>query len=132
MLLVVLSIWTGVVRAQKYDYNWIIWIPVRQSVMLKFNEGGLAGIDTIVPVIYTTTGNVTISDNNGNIQFYTNGNYIADSSHQIMANSLGLNEGSPWRGGNSQPYSYYCVLCYQVIPDGYNDPNLFIRPLFVA
>jgi len=132
LLLIVLSIWTEVVRAQKYDYNWVSGIPINQSAMLKFNEGGIIGMDTILPGIYTAMGNVTISDNEGKMRFYTNGNYIADSSHQLMTNSLGLNEGSPWRGGKSQPFFSYCILCYQVIPDGYNEGVYYlIHPLMI-
>jgi hypothetical protein len=36
-------------------------------------------------------GNSAISDSTGKLLFYTNGNRIADSSHQIMLNGTGLN-----------------------------------------
>src|SRR5690606_11745617 len=132
LLLIVLLVQTGVIQSQKHDYNWVSGSPANQSAMLKFNEDGIIGIDTILPIIYTSTGIVTISDIEGKMRFYTNGNYIADSTNQLMANSLGLNEGSPCRGGKSEPYTGYCYACYQVIPDRFNDGDFYlIHPLML-
>lgn len=114
-----LILWCQVLYGQKYDYNWVTGIPTSTSAMFKFSDDGTIDIDTIVPIIQRGIGSVTISDYEGAMRFYTNGNYIADSSHQLMLNSLSLNDKSPFSGSEVPPYFDYCNYCYQVIPDGY-------------
>lgn len=70
--------------AQKEGANWFFGIKAG----LNFNSG------TPVPItkgkLITKEGSAAISDNNGNLLFYTDGTYVYDRSHELMPNGSGL------------------------------------------
>lgn len=39
----------------------------------------------------------TVSDNSGNLLFYTDGSQIRNRAHQVMENGLGINNGTAWQ-----------------------------------
>ncbi|MBK8489799.1 MAG: T9SS type A sorting domain-containing protein [Saprospirales bacterium] len=92
----------GVFSQGKYDNVWVIGHG-GEGMIFDFS----AGPPTISPAdldIYHYSANASICDSTGNLLFYTNGVYIADSTHQPMENSfidLGLLTGSPNGGVNT-------------------------------
>jgi hypothetical protein len=82
-LLVVCSVILSSVNAQQEFNNWCFG-----------NYSGLT-FSTNPPSAFTSSittpeGCATISDNAGNLLFYTNGAYVWDKTHSIMANGAGL------------------------------------------
>ncbi len=85
-------------KAQKHDYMWLMAqdrnlnIPGVDGYIMDFNE-------TPVDIYYITTTmnlqrtNASICDTAGNLLFYTNGVFIANSIHEQMQNGGGLNPG---------------------------------------
>jgi hypothetical protein len=71
---------------------------------------------------------ITISDKEGNLLFYTNGNTIVSHDHKVMENGLRLNEGSFFSNynlnGDSLWNNAYEYLSYIVLPDP-DDENIF-------
>lgn len=56
----------------------------------------------------------TVSDNSGNLLFYTDGNQIRNREHQVMENGLGISNGIPWQVSIVQhpdkPSQYYVFV----------------------
>lgn len=82
----------------KYDYHWFFGydfdgaIPGVEGVHLRFNESPLnITLEEIPFWIYQS--NATMSDENGELLFYTNGCSIANKNHEIMMNGDSLNPG---------------------------------------
>ncbi|TAK50497.1 MAG: T9SS type A sorting domain-containing protein [Saprospiraceae bacterium] len=84
----------------KMDYNWLIGVeqdpspdyPINCMNLLSFKAGEL-DIERL-SVSYPLYGtNTSISGNNGNLLFYSNGCDIKDRQHNIMPNGDGLNPG---------------------------------------
>jgi hypothetical protein len=97
---------------QKEDYVWILGsgnervIPKKPNggVNLIFNDSG--GVDTLYVPRKTVFNwaNASICDPEGNLLFYTNGNYVSNRLDQVMKNGDGLGEehwgpGNPMRQG---------------------------------
>ena len=61
---------------------------------------------------------VTISDEHGDLLFYTNGNVVANKYHEIIEDGEGFNEGSYWSDFPDLKFkSQYMHYSYQVYPD---------------
>jgi hypothetical protein len=96
---------------QKEDYLWILGRsferePLRPNggVNLIFDDNG--GVDTLyVPrKTHFSWANASICDPEGNLLFYTNGNYVSNRLDQMMKNGEGIGEvhwdkGNPMRQG---------------------------------
>lgn len=84
--------------SQKHDNVWMFGydsktlIPEIEGTIGSFDENhiSLSYIPTQLNIFST---NATISDEEGNLLFYTNGCFIADSTHEIMENGEGVNPG---------------------------------------
>ncbi len=86
----------------KGDFNWIFGV---ESGFIDntegTNDGVLLNFDTTVitfeyfekPISHYLT-NASISDDDGNLLFYTNGCAVANAQHEIMENGEGINPGS--------------------------------------
>ena len=115
-LLIFLGFITISLAAQKHDYHWITGYdggeishdqPWFGLSVLKFSDFGK--VDTINlqdPSIDMKFFNTTISDENGNLMFYTNGVGLNNYLHQLMLNGDGMG-GIPGttgeEGGSSIP-----------------------------
>jgi hypothetical protein len=111
--------------AQKHDNNWISGIkgnntPIKGTQM-SFTDNSVT-YSQVSLKIEMRDYPITISDREGNLLFYTNGNVIASHNHQVMENSKGLNEGAqmddfhefiPDTTWNIE----YIVFSYMVVPD---------------
>ncbi|HAO08228.1 MAG TPA: hypothetical protein DCQ50_14860 [Chryseobacterium sp.] len=74
----------------------------------------------------------TVSDNNGNLLFYTDGSQIRNREHQVMENGLGINNGiNPWQvsivkhpGKPSQSYVFVSNFPYDAVSYSLVDMSL--------
>lgn len=77
---------SGLTYSQKEANNWYFG----NKAALDFNNGGPAVLDNSEMDTGWSNGCSTISDNDGNLLFYTNGHKIWNRNHQIMENGEGL------------------------------------------
>lgn len=87
---------------QKHDYTWVFGYDShlgfldKEGVVLDFNE-------TPILITYEAikmnigSSNASISGNDGELLFYTNGCSIADASHEIMVNGDSINFGTVYQ-----------------------------------
>ena len=81
----------------KYDYNWLFGIGplsiMGEGTLINFNDKpiNISTYDTLGAAISQT--NVTISDKDGNLLFYSNGCFISDATNNVMMNGDSLNPG---------------------------------------
>jgi hypothetical protein len=98
--------------------------------MMHFNNDSIhyEYIPSLIEMRETTP--VTISDKEGNLLFYTNGNTIASHDHSIMENGLRLNEGSFFSNYNVYGDSVgdwgYDYFAYMVLPDPEQDQYYYL------
>jgi hypothetical protein len=84
----------------KHDYNWLMGVeqttdptfPINCMNLLNFNDEELS-IEKLQVDYPMYLSNASISDNDGNLLFYTNGCDVKDRQHNIMPNGDGLNPG---------------------------------------
>jgi len=95
IILFIVTLCTQLLIAQKYDYQWLfgkdsdVGLPFGGTVF-DFNENPVDMLYEYRDMNLETT-NASICDKEGNLQFYTNGVYIANSIHEPMENGEGLN-----------------------------------------
>jgi hypothetical protein len=107
---------------QKHDNNWICGIykgetGTGRAYNIKFIEDEEIEIDSVCIPITMRSGQITISDAEGNLLFYTNGNYIVNRFHEFMPNGKALNQGSHFYDNSAGGYVNYFPYGYMVIPD---------------
>ena len=85
--------------AQKYDQNWLIGSKYNNTDT--FNNNLLSFIDDSVFVIqlkskcnFVHSFNLTFSDYNGNLLFYTDGSNIYDANNILLENGNNINKGA--------------------------------------
>jgi hypothetical protein len=116
VLVIILMAFTFEGKSQFYDREWqislsgyIVDTTLATNAVYSFNTG----IDTsslIRPMSFGFTS-VTMSDINGDLQFYTNGIWIANRNHDTLLNGSNYNPGwastyySPWGMGLMQMVS---------------------------
>jgi hypothetical protein len=90
--------YTEVLFSQKHDYNWLFGYdyqpanPGIEGSLLDFNyQPVVVTANTINMVLQFSSAE--ISDEDGNLLFYTNGCWIADRTHNMMQNGDGINPG---------------------------------------
>ena len=85
---------------QRHDYIWMFgynsnatsWYPGVEGVLMDFNEYPPSINYIPIELIFNVCG-TSISDEEGNLLFYTNGCAIADLNHELIANTDCLNAG---------------------------------------
>ena len=123
-------------QCQKHDRHWLGEDDSLRPVFMRFDSGGLTFLqsaDTSKLVIFR--GCFAISNAEGELQFYTNGNAIASWDNRVMQNGTDLNLDSPPYGTNgtngTNPFSYpvysnYLPYTYSVIPDAYDEDVYYL------
>ena len=111
---------------QKYDYNWVsgrIGPVLGLGTIFFFSDTGIVFTPLLLPVEMDRTG-TGISDKDGYLQFYTNGNYIVSAkTNAIMENGGQLNAGSIYRDYQNTKRAY-AQQAYFVLPD-YEEDHLY-------
>ncbi len=131
-------------RAQPATYNWYFGV----NAALNFSSGSPVALSN--SMMQAVEGCATLSDNNGDLLFYTEGNMVWAANHNLMPNGTGLN-GSltcsqsalivPHPGNSSQyyiftppdqfnasPFSYSIVD--MTLNNGLGDVTIKNSPLF--
>ena len=87
---------SAIISQSKQDYHW--FFGTDQNIVLEGNQGIHFDFNErpFSPVVNTnglefTQNNASISDQDGNLLFYTNGCAIANSEHEIMENGDSIN-----------------------------------------
>jgi hypothetical protein len=86
-----------------------------------FNSGNADTFSLLRPMAFYLT-NASICDTNGQILFYTNGNYVANRFHQMMPGTAGFNPGD--ENNDTYPYGSGAMQGALIVPwpnrpDGY-------------
>ena len=121
-----------------YGYDTNLNIPGIDGFLLNFNSTSTLAHPQNLP-FYIFLSNATMSDNGGNLLFYTNGCEIANKNHEIMPNGQGLNPGQV--SDNNCEYGYSGSQSCLIVPVPESttkfylfhkaftyDPNLIIFP----
>ncbi len=102
VLFAVLCFWANATFAQKHDYVWLSGYDFGYgsgcscyfgTTVLDFNYTPLKNFYDTTKPMYLDKTNTSFSDSTGNLMFYSNGIYIADSAGQKIENSDSLNAG---------------------------------------
>jgi hypothetical protein len=101
-----------------------------------FEDGSISYLTPDTALLTITVGIIAMSDAEGELQFYTNGNVVATWDHSIMQGGKGFNEGSPYSdfGVNGADTLYnvpYGANTYQVIPDAEDGQVYYMVHSFV-
>lgn len=107
--------------AQKHDNIWLggianATLPHWKGAKIEFGLDSIT-FDSFICPIYMVRGQITMSDAQGNLLFYTNGNYIVNRFHEFMPNGMRLNKGSHFDDRSAGGYVNYFPYGYMVIPD---------------
>jgi hypothetical protein len=143
LILIFQLLFTIAAIAQKHDQIWIGGMKSsswpnpcpRCAHMMHFNNDSIhyEYIPSLIEMRETTP--VTISDKEGNLLFYTNGNTIASHDHSIMENGLRLNEGSFFSGyniyGDSLGEREYAYLSYLILPDSDSEDIFYMLHTYI-
>ena len=131
-LLVVLVDMQGA-YGQQNDRNWLgghgsVFSDSAAAVLLQFNNDGLS-YSNFHSELYLERGIFAMSNAEGELQFYTNGNAVASWDHDIMPDGKGFNQGSIFDDfdsffGDTVINDTYMPYTYQVIPDA-DDGNVY-------
>lgn len=90
-VLFLLLLYQAPCRAQKEGYVWTFG----DNALLDFNQDPPQALNT--SAMQTPWGCASMSDADGNLLFYSNGEFVWDASHQLMPNGLGI-------GGNRKAF----------------------------
>jgi len=115
----------------KRDYKWLFGMfPPQFGVnyisgnMIDFNNNGK--IDTLKLGASMGGYNVSISDKEGNLLFYSNGCKVIDSTHQLMQNGDSINYGDAWK---EECTAYSGLIGTQnsiILPDPGNEDGYYL------
>jgi hypothetical protein len=115
-------------HGQQHDKYWMgkIWGEFT-SILMGFEGGSISYVVAADSTpISITSGTKAMSNAEGELQFYTNGNAVASWDHSIMQGGKGFNEGSPIsdfgiNGADTLYNTSYAFFAYQIMPDGAKD-----------
>jgi len=116
----------------KRDYNWLFAaqaLPAEgfEGYGFNFNNSDtLIDYETIIPMRISGL-NASISDEEGNLLFYSNGCDVVDSNHEFMPNGRDLNSGDYFEMlGDSCYGGYLGKQDIMILPDPGNDKGYYI------
>jgi type IX secretion system substrate protein len=128
---------------QQYDRHWLgRIIDQHRGVFMRFGEDSISYL--VAPpdasVMEIVRGSLAMSNAEGELQFYTNGNVVLSWDHHIMQGGKGFNQGatnddflSKWGGGDPDTTwnIRYNPYTYQIIPDAYDENIYYMIHSFV-
>ncbi len=125
---------------QQHDRHWL-GVKSYNSFHLTFMRFDPDSIRYFLPgvnsKIQISRGILAMSDAEGELQFYTNGNVVASWDHQIMQGGKGFNKGSSnddfGVDGKDTFYNIsYNPYTYQLIPDAYDAHVYYMIHAFIT
>lgn len=91
-------------HSQKYDYNWMTgYEDVGEKYRINFEDEKLNIISDQWP-LKASYGYVSVSNKNGELQFYSNGISIYNAEHELMINGDSINYGDFWESYKTDSY----------------------------
>lgn len=114
----------------KHDNNWL-FSDHNESSMLTFIEDSVELIDINIPIDFERSS-AAISDESGDLAFYTNGCFVLDRRGRIMLGGEQINPGSLWdercAGGLSRPRATYPITSqsHVIIPKPHYEDQYFL------
>lgn len=118
---IIFLFFTNQLYSQKYDYTWIVGYnlkpsdPSYSSTNIDFNIKPL-NIFTVKREMHMSVYNSSISDEDGNLQFYTNGCFIANGFNEKIENGDTLNPG--------KTFTNYCKYDYPAGQSSFIIPSI--------
>jgi Secretion system C-terminal sorting domain len=118
-------------HGQQHDRYWLggrgsVLFDTALTVLMKFDDGGIFYYN-VDSDMFIARGVLAMSNAEGELQFYTNGNVVASWDHSIMEGGKGFNQGAtnddflyepPWYMGPDTTWNInYNPYTYQIIPD---------------
>jgi len=130
---------------QRYDRHWIgLESDASYHVaFMRFDPDSIHYLlSGVTSKIQSSHGSLAMSDAEGELQFYTNGNVVVSWDHHIMQGGKGFNQGAssddylynpPWQ---TEPdtllNSSYNPYTYRIIPDAYDAHTYYMIHAFVT
>ncbi|MDB5281193.1 MAG: hypothetical protein JWO06_268 [Bacteroidota bacterium] len=93
-------------KSQKYDYRWILGYPPWTNIDIMFTPNSADTLATNRNVDMENS-QTTISDIDGNLQFYSNGAKVYTSTNSIMQNGDSINYGYMWDSWGGAFYNLF-------------------------
>jgi hypothetical protein len=103
-------------QESKRDNIWMlgaIAAPGYPQFGIDFNSGNADTFSLLRPMAFFLT-NASICDTNGQLLFYTNGNYVAGRNHAMMPNTAGFNPGD--ENDDTYPYGSGAIQGAIILP----------------
>ncbi len=124
------------VYGQKHDRHWLGYDDTYSVVFLRFDQDGISFLPSgATSKIDITRGITAMSNAEGELQFYTNGNAVASWDNTVMEGGNGFNEGSSSYNfiivGTDTIFSAYNPYTYQIIPDAHDEDIYYMVHAFV-
>jgi hypothetical protein len=114
------------------------WFYDQMEAAMRFDEDSIAYIRFDMPEkMYLELGTVGMSNAEGQLQFFTNGNVMATWDGHIMQGGKGFNQGSDGDDfnlagvGDTIANSMYYSNTYQIIPDAYEGAVYYMLHSFI-
>jgi hypothetical protein len=115
---------------QKHDHYWLgglgsVFFDTTSTILMKFNDDGISYFN-VDSDIFIERGVIAMSDKDGELLFYSNGNVVVSWDHNIMESGKGFNYGATnddfgtFMGDTVLNFNYN-PYTYQVIPDAYDE-----------
>jgi type IX secretion system substrate protein len=125
---------------QMHDRHWIggfgsAFYPEELAILMRFDDDGISYFSFHSDIaIYK--GVIGISDNDGELLFYTNGNAVASWDNHVMLGGKGFNQGATnddfgTSAGDTVLNDFYNPYTYQIIPDAYDENIYYMIHSFV-
>jgi len=125
---------------QKYDQHWMgRIIDEHRGVFMRFEEDSINYFEAPLNAAWKmmiVNGSFAISNIDGELQFYTNGNVVLSWNHQVMDGGKGFNQGATnddfgVNGSDTLFNTNYNPYTYQVIPDAYDSDIYYMIHAFL-
>jgi hypothetical protein len=122
---------------QHYDKHWMGWGLIYQPIFMGFEDDTISyEVTPDTSKIEFYNGITAISNEEGELRFYTNGNVVVSWDNSIMQGGKGFNEGSVSDdfgvNGSDTLWNYvYNPHTYRIIPDAYDDHIFYMVHSFI-
>src|SRR5205085_2666069 len=107
----------------KRDNTWMLGAYGNNNSGINFNNG-FADTFSVIRQTEFFLANASICDTNGQILFYTNGNFVLDRFHNFMTNTTGFNPGHD--NDYNYPYGSSIPQAIIIIPRPQNPDKYLI------
>lgn len=121
----------NLIAQYRHDYIWIVGNPVEDTTsnnginVFNFN-GNKLEINKQSKGLGMYVSNASISNDDGQLLFYSNGCKINNTLHETMLGGFGLNPGLPYTSGNCPDYGNSSINGLMILPLPNSSTKYFI------